>query len=338
MLANIDSDIYDYFRGAIFILSLYHLLMFLVNNRKQFLFYGLYFLFLFFFFFGQGLEAGKMQNLFIRLSPSIHFATYVFYIAFARSLLNTADSIPKWDNVLQFAQKILIAMIGLNLVLLALFGHSAQVTVFMIMSPLFSIFALVSYYRFLQLRTTLVRYFVFGSLLFFIFANLSFLAQILYGFEGFNTQYGIHPSFFFYVGTLLEALVFAGLLGSSIKKLQMENDNSIDQLNKLKLIVSKDHIVLKDKSKVFLSELVYIKSDDHYINIFSLDGKKQFVRGKLSQVKLELPPNFIQSHRSYIVNSNFIKQTSYSTIILKNGTRIPISRTYSKAFKERKLN
>jgi len=51
---------------------------------------------------------------------------------------------------------------------------------------------------------------------------------------------------------------------------------------------------------------MYVKSDGHYLNLFTTN-KKEFVRGKISEIEAQLPPNFIKCHRSYVVNQNFIK-------------------------------
>ena len=99
-------------------------------------------------------------------------------------------------------------------------------------------------------------------------------------------------------------------------------------IDELKQIVIKNHIILKDKKKIYISDLLYIKADDHYLKIFTSDGKNHFVRGKLTQIKEELPPNFIQCHRSYLVNSNFIKQKTYNSLKLLDKTEIPVSRSF----------
>lgn len=313
---------------SIFILSFYHFVIFLINRNKQFLYYSLYFLFLFLFFVGQGLQPSFLRNVHIMSSPSVHLATYIFYICFARSLLKTREKLIHWDRALVFARNLLIAGIIIFVVLLIIFGHSAQKQAFMVLSPLFSVFALISYYQFLKLKTRVTKLFVFGSLLFFCFANFSFLAQIIYGFEGFEKNFNLHASFFLYIGALLEAIVFASILGVRFKSLEKENLESIEKINELKRIVIKNHITLKDNTKIYISDLLYIKADDHYLNIFTSDGKSHFVRGKLTQIKEELPPNFIQCHRSYIVNHNFIKQKSYNSLKLLDKTEIPVSRSF----------
>ena len=116
------------------------------------------------------------------------------------------------------------------------------------------------------------------------------------------------------------------------KVLEEEQSETLQKLDELKSIVIKNHIILKDKTKVYIADLMYIKSDDHYLNIFLSDGKNHFVRGKLNAITKELPPNFIRCHRSYIVNRNFIKQIHSDTIVLIDKTQIPLSRSYKDKF------
>lgn len=134
------------------------------------------------------------------------------------------------------------------------------------------------------------------------------------------------------LGFITAILIFIFYLYKRYKKkssvLEDEQSETLQRLDELKSIVIKNHIVLKDNTKIYISELMYIKSDDHYLKIFTQEGKDRLVRGKLSQIKEELPPNFIQCHRSYIVNRNFIKQINSNSIILINKEQIPLSRSY----------
>lgn len=130
--------------------------------------------------------------------------------------------------------------------------------------------------------------------------------------------------------TILLGIVFI-LYKKYYKKtetLEEEKSETIKKIDELKQIVIKNHIILKDKTKVYIADLLYIKSDDHYLKVFLSNGKNHFVRGKLSKIIEELPPNFIRSHRSYIVNRNFIKQINNTNIILVDKTEIPLSRSY----------
>lgn len=106
------------------------------------------------------------------------------------------------------------------------------------------------------------------------------------------------------------------------------HDKTVQELEKVKSIVTEGYIVLKDKTKVYLNDLMYVKSEDHYLHAYSSSGHNHFVRGKISQILLELPPNFVKCHRSYVVNTNYIHAVLNGYIVLKNKVEIPVSRSF----------
>lgn len=121
-------------------------------------------------------------------------------------------------------------------------------------------------------------------------------------------------------------------ISDKIKTLEEEKQETIERLKELKDVVTKDFIILQDKSKVYVEELMFIKSDDHYL-LVHLHGKKDnFVRGKLSTIIKELPPNFVRCHRSYIVNENYIEKFDSKTLTLTDGSEVPVSKTYRSQF------
>ena len=95
-------------------------------------------------------------------------------------------------------------------------------------------------------------------------------------------------------------------------------------------MVIKNYILLKDKTKVYINDLLYIKAEDHYIRVYTSDRKNHLVRGKLSDLEIQLPPNFVRIHRSYITNRNFVRQIQRQFLVLMDGTEIPISRRFQK--------
>lgn len=110
-----------------------------------------------------------------------------------------------------------------------------------------------------------------------------------------------------------------------IEKIHTE---TVDELEKVKKIITKGYIILKDKTKIYPADLMYIKSDDHYLHLFTQDSKSHFLREKLKDILLELPPNFVKCQKSYIVNINFIKSVHQGFILLKNNTEVPVSRGF----------
>jgi DNA-binding LytR/AlgR family response regulator len=72
------------------------------------------------------------------------------------------------------------------------------------------------------------------------------------------------------------------------------------------------------------NDILFIKSDGSYIEIQT--SKKKFVQRKLlKEIEAELPSNFVRSHRSYIVNIDYIERKSSDELIIL-GHSIPVSR------------
>lgn len=115
------------------------------------------------------------------------------------------------------------------------------------------------------------------------------------------------------------------------EKNEVENlyTETVIELNKVRQLVTEDYIVLKNKSKVYLKELLYVKSENHYLEIYTVQ-RKELLRGKISELLQQLPPNFVQTHRSYIVNKNFITSTTATSVFINNTIEIPVSRSYKK--------
>lgn len=118
----------------------------------------------------------------------------------------------------------------------------------------------------------------------------------------------------------------------SKKQLVIAEENHINALVELETVKKKsviEYIILKNKSKVVLFDLFYIRSDDHYLEL-TKKNTKETIRGSLKDIAEQLPPNFYRCHKSYIVNTNFIKNTTAKGIIMQNNYVIPMSKSYKK--------
>ena len=91
--------------------------------------------------------------------------------------------------------------------------------------------------------------------------------------------------------------------------------------------VEKTFIVLNNKTKVYLKTLKYIKAAGNYLEFYTED-KTIIDRNKLKIVKEQLPPNFIRTHRSYVVNKNYILSANSTSVIVKPDIETPLSRTF----------
>ena len=85
-------------------------------------------------------------------------------------------------------------------------------------------------------------------------------------------------------------------------------------------------------------EIVYLEADGAYTNVWLKDGSKILVSKKIKffEEVLEGRPNFFRSHRSFMVNINFIKKYSRAdnALLLDNGKTIIISRDRKVEFEQ----
>ncbi|OJW17973.1 LytTR family DNA-binding domain-containing protein [Mucilaginibacter sp. 44-25] len=85
--------------------------------------------------------------------------------------------------------------------------------------------------------------------------------------------------------------------------------------------------------RVALHELMYVSASLNYVELHLNDRKIRVYSG-LEYLLKELPSNFTKIHRSYIVNRNCIRMLAGQTIVLDNGTMLPISRSRLAQLKE----
>ncbi len=105
-----------------------------------------------------------------------------------------------------------------------------------------------------------------------------------------------------------------------IKEVELEKEHIAKKVEEIA-------VILNNKSKVYLKELKYIKSDGNYLE-FVTDDKRIIDRNKIKAILEQLPPNFVKVHRSYIINKNFVSAVNRSNVILQTNINIPLSRTF----------
>ncbi|MDT0557991.1 two-component regulator propeller domain-containing protein [Ichthyenterobacterium sp. W332] len=130
------------------------------------------------------------------------------------------------------------------------------------------------------------------------------------------------------------ALIFYGLiiLFRRLKKYRQR----IFQVEKEKEVIAKKveekFIALNNKTKVYLKDLKYIKAAGNYLE-FHTSEKVILDRNKLKLLEGQLPPNFIRTHRSYIVNKNYITSANSASVFIKPNTETPLSRSFKGSLK-----
>ena len=109
-----------------------------------------------------------------------------------------------------------------------------------------------------------------------------------------------------------------------------------EQFNKIALPVADGLLFVET------SDIAYLEADGAYTEVWLKNGSKILVSKKLKffEEVLDKRPNFFRSHRSYIVNINFIKKYNKAdnALTLDNGKTIIISRERKNEFEQQLKN
>lgn len=94
------------------------------------------------------------------------------------------------------------------------------------------------------------------------------------------------------------------------------------------IFIRKDYMLIKIK----FDELQWIKSDGNYLELYCLENK-HLIRSTVKEFIKKLPANiFIQIHKSYCINVNYISKIEHSSVWL-NKIKLPIGRSYIDSIK-----
>lgn len=120
----------------------------------------------------------------------------------------------------------------------------------------------------------------------------------------------------------------------AINKLKNQNQNLENGLesNQETMFLNVD----KTMHKIVLNDILYIESNRNYITVTTTSQKLSYIESLKNWREKLAENNFIQVHKSFIINSRFVSKLSGNEIYI-NNTRIPIGRTY-KQLLLKKLN
>lgn len=143
-----------------------------------------------------------------------------------------------------------------------------------------------------------------------------------------TTAYPDYAVSSFELDTIVDYLVkpfsfdrFLKAINKAKDRLEVSNKTTADESEVLFLNVD------KTLHKIVLDELVYIESDRNYITVVTTKQKLSYI-DSLKNWNEKLPNNqFIQTHKSYIINRKFVDKISGNEIYV-NSNRLPIGRTY----------
>lgn len=88
----------------------------------------------------------------------------------------------------------------------------------------------------------------------------------------------------------------------------------------------------KVENRIPFKDIMYFSSETKKIIVHTRNGKDSFY-GKLSELNLP-DTEFIQIHKSFIVNKQYVKRFKFDSVLLSNEEELPISRAYRKIVRE----
>lgn len=87
------------------------------------------------------------------------------------------------------------------------------------------------------------------------------------------------------------------------------------------------------KISVAMGKIIYIESCNHKAIIYT-EETEYMIYEKLTDIQKRLLKNFIPCHKSYIVNMDYVSTYEGKLLCMRNGKKIPISRSNAKKVKE----
>ncbi|MGB0392016.1 MAG: LytR/AlgR family response regulator transcription factor, partial [Salibacteraceae bacterium] len=95
-------------------------------------------------------------------------------------------------------------------------------------------------------------------------------------------------------------------------------------------VAFKDSVFVKNKNmflKVRFDDILFVKTDHVYLELYTQNNEKHIIRGGLTAFAEKLPSNFYRTHRSYMVNLNYLDAINSVNVIIKKHP-VPIGKTY----------
>lgn len=82
-----------------------------------------------------------------------------------------------------------------------------------------------------------------------------------------------------------------------------------------------------------VGKIIYLESNRRKVIVHMVDDTVE-TYAKLSDFEDQLPPNFVRSHMSFLVNMNYLEWVDGKTATLSTGIQLPVSRQRSVATRE----
>lgn len=295
--------------GVLFILTVYHVMLYFQHKDKIYLLYGAY---TFFIIVSQArfVRVGFIADLLEPVGNIKEFGElyteiyYAIYFVFAFRFLEVKKEFPKWTAICFKALYMLMGICALFFIYYLIIGDYVVVGkgyhFFVIYILLLSI---ICYVLFFKLKNPLKYYIIVGSLILLVFSVVSLLLYFGY----INREEDIAPAYnILYLGFILENLVFSLGLGHKQKLILDERNDSQERL----IRQLRENERLKEEAKQKLErdvEDLSKEAEAKGLESIKMRYDKELAELKVTTLRSQMNPHFIfnslNSIKRYIIDN-----------------------------------
>ncbi len=292
------------FAGFLLTLSVYHFLLYFQHKDRVYLYYSFY-TFLIFTSSYPDIETTISKDLFSNNDPYFNLVIIprewiynTLYLIFAKTLVEFDKYKPKWNRILNYSIVVYFVVLAISIIIGGFTGNFTAIRVSYIyfFSPTIPVLALVSFYHLYTMDTVLKYYLITGSFIYMVFAETAF----------YLTPDEQTATIIFYIGVIIENMLFSMALGAKQKSIledkNVSQDKLIKQLRENETLKRESHLQLEHNI-----ELLSKQAKEEKFERVKARYEKELTELKMSSLRSQMNPHFIfnslNSIKLYIINN-----------------------------------
>lgn len=294
-----SNGILTFILGTVFVLFVYHFLLYFQNKDKSYLYYSIYTL-LIFLTYVVNVENGILKAIVDGLGLSddyinvFRWTNNCMYFLFALEFLNIKTINKRWYAIIMYPIGVLFCLGIIAQLLKSIFNYEVFYNIFNAWYlTLISLQTIVSFWFIFRLKDNLKYYIIIGAVILFISSIIGEYSIRTLPFIAISAETG---DFFFYIGVLIEIICFSLGLGHQQKYILHErNVANIKLTSKLK-----ENEILRNTVSEQFEERINALTEQ-------IKFKKEISDLRLKALRSQMNPHFIfnslNSIKLYIINN-----------------------------------
>jgi len=214
MSSDFTNEVLAWIRGAVLLLFILNIGLYIQNKKRLFLNYSLYLLFVFLFML-KPVASDSLKEFYDIFEYSFLFLAFVFYVDFERVLFETRGLVPTWDRYLR-VKKFSFLLLSVVIPFIYFFlGLDVLMLCFFVFLNLLNFFVVKTYFVFSKIKDREVIFFILGDGFFLLLSNVGLYLKLV---DGYGLVFlSFDPKIFIYFGAIIETLIFTNLMRNIFK-------------------------------------------------------------------------------------------------------------------------